>query len=60
MLFFVVEHQDGIFHDFVLKSIDLDHSEVLLRMWRKLDTQSRIMHHEFGLLRLNRVFLDER
>ena len=58
MLFFVVQHEDGVFHDFVLEPVDLDDGKLFLGVGRVLDAQGRVVDYELGLLWFNWIFLN--
>ena len=48
MLGFGVEDQEGVFHDFVLETVDLDDCELLLGLRGILNAESWVVDDEFG------------
>jgi hypothetical protein len=43
VVFLGIEHQDGVFHNFVLEAIDLNDCELIVLFGRVLNTQGRIV-----------------
>jgi uncharacterized protein Usg len=56
MVLLRIQDEDGVFEDFVLEAIDLNHCECFFRFWRVFNANCGVMHNQlldFWLRRLN-------